>query len=166
MSANKRKRSVPRTRRATNTAAPPLRPSSPEQRPFHDEVLTHGQHAQQTEPAPAAPTFRPASLPLGATVPPKVKTQIWACDFVELGKLESAPAEAPMAITIANGSSQHTVSISSPSQEAKISNIDQWTDLFLIYTALLTEHYPLEAPHLMKYCSVVRSLAKKCTLQG
>ena len=71
-----------------------------------------------------------------------------------------------MAITIANGSSQHTVSISSPSQEAKISNIEQWTDLFLIYAALLTEHYHLEAPHLMKYCSVVRSLAKKCTLQG
>ena len=111
------------------------------------------------------PSFRPASLPLGATLSPKLKSKIWAGEFVELTALGSSAPDPPMSITVDNGSAKHTVAISSSSKTATINNIYHWTDLFHTYAAVYTERYPDQGPHLFKYCSIVRSMSHKCSLQ-
>ena len=47
--------------------------------------------------------------------------------------------------------------------DAKFKNpisIDHWTDAFLVFTAIYLEKYPIDAPHLLKYCHTVRELQR------
>ena len=154
---------------APNTQTPhssstPEPPSDLQQttQPMIDIANLHqGQCSTQSEPS-NLPSFRPVSLQLGATLPPKLKSKIWAGEFVELTALGQKQPEPPMSITLANGSTKHTVAISS-GKPTTISSVAEWTDLFLIYAAVYTERHPHQAPQLMKYCSVVRSMAGRCS---
>jgi len=111
------------------------------------------------------PAFKPASLPLGATVPPRVKSKIWAGEFIDLPSLTHTTLDPPLSLTLESGQSRQTVAINQQSKSSQPNNIEDWTDLFHIFIAIFTERHPHQAPLLLKYCSTIRSLSRKCSLQ-
>ena len=110
------------------------------------------------------PTFQPATLPLGATIDPKLKSKIWAGEYIDLASLGTSPSQPPDSFAIGHGRSAHSVAIAPPSKAHQIRNISEWTDLFHIFAAVYTERFPLPAPHIFKYASVVRNLANRCSV--
>lgn len=115
------------------------------------------------EPAGTEPNKTPTSnisitdgIPLGATVPSKIKSKIWSNEFIDLRSLLTHQEEDPVTLLITPGviNLQH-------SQKAKTPlSINQWTDAFLVFTCILLEQKPTEAPHLLKYMSFIRELQK------
>lgn len=92
-------------------------------------------------------------IPLGTTVSHKIKTKIWSDEFIDLRSLLSF-REDPLSVTISTG----VINLhQDPKFKAPIS-IAQWTDAFLIFSAIYLQKFPDQAPHLLKYCHTIREL--------
>lgn len=92
-------------------------------------------------------------IPLSSTVSQKTKTKIWNNEFVDLRSLLSVRDE-PLSVSISSG----IINVQqSPKFKFPIS-ISQWTDAFLIFASIYIEKFPQEAPHLFKYCHMVREI--------
>ena len=93
-------------------------------------------------------------IPLGATVSAKLKTKIWTNEYFDLRNLLSNQEEDPLMLSISPGviNVQHTLKAEPPM------SINQWTDSFLIFMCIRLERNPLEAPHLLKYMSMIREM--------
>ena len=113
---------------------------------------------------PALPTFHSVNVPIDANVSPKIKTKIWAHEFIDFGILLSSGAgdtRYHLSLSSPHGSSLPTLSIE-PSQKPKaVPNIDAWTSAFQIFVGVYAAKFPIDAPALMKYSEVVRDLAAR-----
>ena len=56
---------------------------------------------------------------------------------------------------------QQTLAIIPNQKKLWITNIEQWTNAFLVFADIYCEKSPSEAPSLMKYMSMVRDLASR-----
>ena len=113
---------------------------------------------------PALPTFHSVNVPIDANVSPKIKTKIWAHEFIDFGILLGSGAgdtRYHLSLSSPHGSSLPTLSIE-PSQKPKaVPNIDAWTSAFQIFVGVYAAKFPIDAPALMKYSKVVSDLAAR-----
>ena len=104
-------------------------------------------------------TFVSPSAPLGASLDAKLKAKIWANEFIDLAQLFGNGAMAPMyTLELITHNPRSPVSFTPSTTVRKINNFSQWLEVFLIYAAVLTEHYFSLGPHLFKYIHFMRSL--------
>jgi len=97
-----------------------------------------------------------SSVPLGSFVDERLRTKIWGKQFVDLGLLVGTPkSQTTLLVDPIMGTSQVQVK---DQPTAKIHNIEQWTDAFMIYVAIYTQRFPNEIQDILKYMQLIRSL--------
>ncbi|XP_062598861.1 uncharacterized protein LOC134260311 [Saccostrea cucullata] len=86
----------------------------------------------------------------------KIKSKIWSNEFIDLRSLLTHQEEDPVTLLITPGviNLQHSQKSKTPL------SINQWTDAFLVFTCIVIQQKPTEAPHLLKYMSFIRELQK------
>ena len=95
-------------------------------------------------------------IPLGANTPFRIKQKIWSDQFFDLRSLLPNHKESSVSIQI----EQSSLSFTTPtSKSTNALSIEQWTTAFHIFMAIYIEKNPQEAPHLLKYVSVIREIA-------
>lgn len=95
-------------------------------------------------------------IPLGSTIPQKIKAKIWSNEFFDLRVLLSHQDEEPLTLCITPGviNVQHSLKSKTPMF------ISQWTDAFLIFINTRIQKHPSETPHLLKYVSFIREMQR------
>ena len=88
----------------------------------------------------------------------KLKSKIWANEFVDFVDLTHPVPQQPHLISGQSGES-HLVSIMPQTRVRQISAIDQWTSAFLVFGAVYTRRFPDSAPGIFKYAEIVRDIA-------
>ena len=100
------------------------------------------------------PTFHSADVPTDANLSPKIRTKIWAHEFIDFGILLSSgtgDTRYHLSVSSAHGSSLPTLSIEPSNKLKAIPHIAAWTFAFQIFVGVYTTKFPLDAPALMKY---------------
>jgi len=100
------------------------------------------------------------TLPLGCHVPLPIKNKIWQGEFVDLAALlcdQSTDRESAPTFVI---SPTGALSVTTP-RPKNIMSIEQWTDAFLVFTAIAGARHPERTPELLKYISIIREAAHK-----
>ena len=85
---------------------------------------------------------------LGATLDMRIKSRIWAGQYVDLPSLISSVGSNSLTVNMDNGAL--TLSLATP-RTAPIEHIWAWLRLFATYTAVYTERQPQAAPGLFTY---------------
>lgn len=99
--------------------------------------------------------FQPSDgIPLGATVPMKIKNKIWNNEFIEIKTLLPNHKEDPLSVSIVPGA----ITLQQTSKKIPLS-LNQWTTCFHIFMAIYIEKKSDEASHLLKYCEFIRELS-------
>ena len=102
-------------------------------------------------------TYQSISNPLGSTISKSIKSRIWTNEYINLSALLNNQDD-DISLTLNKSEGKPTISLTSSSRW-EISSIELWTKAFLVFSAIYSERYPAEAPHLFKYISVVREMA-------
>ena len=106
--------------------------------------------------------FTSSALPVDVRVLEKIKTKIWANEYIDFGSLLVNPLfENKYQVTFQNPQGEFTPSLSfeSVAKPKRINSIEVWDKAFRIFVGVFTQKYPLEAPHLMKYSEIIHDLA-------
>ena len=98
-----------------------------------------------------------SSVPLGSLVDPKLKATIWAKQFVELELL--AAESTPQTLFMLDAQTSKPVVEVRDQPTKKITNIEQWTDAFLLYIAIYLERHPVDTPDILKYLQIIRTMS-------
>lgn len=107
-------------------------------------------------------TFTSISVPLAGRVPEKIKSKIWADEYVDFARLLTTETEGTQYSFKVNGSSGSSPVLSlEPTHKLRpITRVEQWQTAFEVFVAVFTERSPQSAPALMKPDSaVIRELA-------
>jgi len=104
-------------------------------------------------------SYVPLSLPLGATVPLKLKQKIWANEYIELGSLLRG-AKHKYSINLAQKEEEAEVFITS-SQSKPVTHIDQWSEAFAIFSAIFCQQFPEQSGDIIKYSRYIVALHKR-----
>ncbi len=123
---------------------------------FLNNACNTGQQVQ----VPMA-TLNASGAPLTANVKQTTKMSIWAGEYIEFGSLLNPLDSEKYHIAIDNSRDNARLSFEPASKARPVQTIDQWTNAFLIFTAVYAEKFPLESPQLMKYGTVVREMATR-----
>ena len=92
---------------------------------------------------------------MGASVSQSLKAKIWSNEFIDLRTVLTFK-EDPLSVTISSG----VINLNQESKFKTPISIGQWTDAFLVFSAIYLEKYPNDDPHLLKYCHMVRELQR------
>lgn len=104
--------------------------------------------------------FQSVSLTLGSTVPTKIKSKIWADEFVELRSLTKETEEDEFTFTVwKNRSGSSIATIPTGHKATIIDNIEEWTNAMMTLGAIYTGRHPRSSPALFKYIKTVRDTA-------
>ena len=106
--------------------------------------------------------FTSSALPVDVRVSEKIKTKIWANEYIDFGSLLVNPLfENKYQVTFQNpqGGLTPSLSLESVAKPKRINSIEVWDKAFRIFVGVFTQKYPLEAPHLMKYSEIIHDLA-------
>ena len=98
-----------------------------------------------------------SAVPLGSLVDIKIKERIWANQFIDLGLLIS---EAPHETTYLSSSSPLSFQQNTTHRLKTINSIEQWSDAFLIFIAIHTEHCPSDTQDILKYMQLIRTMSR------
>jgi hypothetical protein len=90
-----------------------------------------------------------SGISLGAITPSKMKSNIWANEYVDLRSLLQHQKEDPVTLLITPG----VINLQHAQKSKKPISIHQWTDAFLVFICIMLDKQPAEAPHLLKYLS-------------
>ena len=110
--------------------------------------------------------FTTIAVGLPSRVSAKLKSKIWANEFIDFGALlfSTPQNEGRYSLSMSpSAGPQRTPQLTlepSPSNK-KITSIHQWASAFNIFVSVYAERFSSETPRLMKYCEVVRDLAFK-----
>ncbi len=101
-------------------------------------------------------------LVAGATLPLKVKNQIWKGAYVDLSSLlpRRDAKIKEMNIKYCEGNDSQ-YSVSSTSKNRPPANIAEWTHMFQVYASVYTMRFPDAAPQLFSYAIKIASLQKR-----
>lgn len=109
---------------------------------------------------PSKNNFISVALPLGSAVQDKIKSKIWADDYIDLGSLLTAQqGDDTYSIKLQNSGGHPTLSVVSNQKKLSITTIDSWTNAFLTYIAIYTQNHPNQHASILKYMSIIRDLA-------
>lgn len=116
---------------------------------------------------PSSPLFQSIAVPLGSRVSAKLKSKIWADEFVDFGSLlDTSPNrdKYSLSFTAPNGSATAKtpqLTLEPVQSNKKVSTINEWLSAFHTYVAIYCVKYPGEIPNLMKFCESVRDIAAR-----
>ena len=119
--------------------------------------------AGEQNPVPGR-IFHSSSLPIDCRVSDKVRSKIWANEFIDFGVLLSNPIfenKFKIAVQTVDSSGALSLCLESASKPCKIFTIDQWGSCFLVFVGVYTSRFPSEASSLMKYGEIIRGLATR-----
>ena len=108
--------------------------------------------------------FQSVGIPLYAKVSDKLKSKIWANEFIDFGSLLNTQVASPhyrLAITNPSSDGVPTLQLEPEAKGPKISTIDTWFSAFHVFVAIYTCKHPSEAPSLMKYGDTIKDLASR-----
>ena len=111
--------------------------------------------------------FVSSDIPIDMSVSDRLKTKIWAHEYVDFGLLLNSKKEhASFHLCLSKDATQSSPGQSlitlEPNQKSKhINSIDMWVSAYQIFVGVYTQKYPVEAPLLMKYGEVIRDLAAR-----
>ena len=80
-------------------------------------------------------------IPLGASVSQKLKAKIWSNEFTDLRTVLTFKEDS-LSVTISSG----VINLNQESKFKTPISIGQWTDAFLVFSAIYLEKYPNDAP--------------------
>ena len=92
-------------------------------------------------------------IPLGASVSQKLKSKIWNNEYFDFKSLLDNKEE-PLSVTITSG----VINFHQGQKSKYPLTLNQWTDAFLIFSAIYLEKFPHEGANLLKYCFMVREM--------
>ena len=109
--------------------------------------------------------FTSIGINLGARVSAKLKSKIWANEYIDFGALLTvAPPREKYALSMystAGNSGKPELTFEPSNSPKKVTNIQQWITAFNIFASVYAERASGDAPKLLKYCEVVRDLSQK-----
>lgn len=109
------------------------------------EILTSPGESRSTPPLLPSSNCVRVSAPLGAHVPPKIKSSIWEGQFINLNEL---------ALPQPGSSQDPNLKVHPPM------SIQDWASAFQIYISIMTERVPQEAAGMLKHMATVQKLSK------
>jgi hypothetical protein len=114
-------------------------------------TLFGGESATKNDPQPLNFT---RNIPLGATIPTKLKQKIWDNTYFDLRLLLPNHQDEDFSVSVERGAInfQH-----GKFQKFPIS-INQWTSAFLIFGSIHIQKTPSDALHLFKYMYMIRDM--------
>ena len=104
-----------------------------------------------------------AAHPLTAHVPEKLVFSIRAGKYINLAELLPVNDYNDVSLNI---SSSGKVEVNRRAKMVPITTTDQWTQAFMVFSALYSEHVPCEQNQLFAYVSTVLSIAKTFSLDS
>ena len=114
---------------------------------------------------PANKPFTSVAVTLGSRVSSKLKSKIWANEYIDFGALLSiSPTTDKYSLSLkpsASSSNQPYLTLEPFQPSKKIHSFNQWLSAFNTFVAIYSERFPNEAPKLMKYCEIVRDISAK-----
>lgn len=96
-------------------------------------------------------------IPLSANTAVRLKQKIWSDQFIELKPFLPSNKKTTVSIQIDQNSLSFSNTASAKNQN--LISIDQWSTAFFSCMAIYIEQKPQDAPHLLKYGSVIREIA-------
>ena len=111
--------------------------------------------------------FVSSDIPIDMSVSDRLKTKIWAHEYVDFGLLLNSKKEhASFHLCLSKDATQSSPGQSlitlEPNQKSKhFYSIDMWVSACQIFMGVYTQKYPVEAPLLMKYSEVIWDLAAR-----
>ena len=96
-----------------------------------------------------------SAVPLGSLVDTKIKERIWSNQYIDLGLLISEAAHETTYL-----SSTLSFEQNSTHRIKTINSIEQWSDAFLIFMAIYTQHCPSDTQEIMKYMQLIRTMSR------
>jgi len=96
-----------------------------------------------------------SAVPLGSLVDTKIKERIWANQFIDLGLLISEAAHETTYLSSSLSFQQNQTH-----RIKTINSIEQWSDAFLIFIAIHTEHCPSDTQDILKYMQLIRTMSR------
>ena len=104
--------------------------------------------------------FQSVSLPLGNTVPSKLKSKIWADEYIDLKMLTKEAEEEEITFTVRKSQGSSSIAMTpTGSKTSPLDNIQEWTNAMLTFAAIYTERHPVTAPAMLKYVRSVRDMS-------
>ena len=108
--------------------------------------------------------------PIDYKVPLKIKNQIWANEFIDLGILlsqklatfnnTSTSATNTRTFELVSNDS-NLLQVASTKSKVEIASIEQWSDAFLVYLTIYCEKFPHYLKEMTTYMSMVQVLAHR-----
>lgn len=100
---------------------------------------------------------------IGDMVSLSLKSKIIEGEYVDIGLLlDTKTEEASTRNLVVNSSGEIQLKPITSSSGVKISNIETWTDGFIVYISIYTAAHPEKYQDVLKYMNVVRTAAKRC----
>lgn len=128
--------------------------------PMHSNVQTIVDEIFSGEPSSQVGRYAPQikvsdGIPLGATIPQKVKEKIWGDEFIDMNVLSPHYECDPFSLLITN----KKFSIINNNNRNKMPlSISQWTTAFFVFMDIYIEKRPEEARQLLKYGHNIREM--------
>ena len=111
------------------------------------------------EPGKSVETFMfiPTSRPIDMKVSDKLKSKIWADQYVDFNLLLE-PDQTVESLELVSGEDDKLTLIPSK-QQKPINNLGSWCNAFMIFLTIYCKKYPLEISNLTQYMNTVKMLA-------
>ena len=100
------------------------------------------------------------SKPLALGIDPKIKTKIWAREYIDLGcLLNKKQSKVKFQPTETSEGGMAWEKQQPPTY--RFENISHWLSAFHIFVSIYSEKYPKETGSLMKYADIIQNLARR-----
>jgi hypothetical protein len=103
--------------------------------------------------------FNSCCIPLDVNVSDKVKSQIWADQYVDFAKLNEPDVPGEFNLSLVPGGSGGQIKLTPSKNVTTISTVGQWAKAFHVFMSVYSERYPDQTKHLLTYEHKIRHLA-------
>ena len=113
---------------------------------------------------PTTPLFSSVAIPLGSAVSDKLKSKIWANEFVHLGALLQTAVQQErftVGLSATGNGNKPQITLEPASAPRKLNSIQQWVTAFHTFMAIYCQKFAGDTAALLKYCETVRAIANK-----
>ena len=106
--------------------------------------------------------YSPASVskPLALGIDPKIKKNIWALEYIDLGCLLNKKQSKVIFKPTETGEEGMAWEKQQP-PTYRFENISHWLSAFHSFVSIYSEKYPKETGSLMKYADIIQTLAQQ-----
>jgi hypothetical protein len=124
---------------------------------LHDSVA--GTPLTNSSTSPYNFTGQSISKPLALGISPKVKSQIWSNEYVDLGSsINTKFSKQPYTIVEPHGGGFALEKRNPPTYQ--FDSVSHWLSAFHVFVGIYSEKYPNEIGSLMKYAHTIQNLAR------